>query len=124
MSTGTLSNAIYWIVNLIHVTVKMQPSEETDVQVHDEEDGVFDMDSIQEEDKEWGILGKQFPRSEIKFFTQVIILYIVIITCLVNLSLGKSDLTALWISLLSSCIGYLLPSPYIRKSVKKTTDAQ
>ena len=96
----------------------MQPSDETD--------GVFDMDSVDDgdNDREWGVLGKQFPRSEVRFFAQVFILYVVIVTCLVNLSLGKGDLTSLWISLLSSCIGYLLPSPYIKKTPKNSSQPQ
>jgi len=63
----------------------------------------------------WIMWGQAFPRSEVRFFAQVFILYIVIITCLVNLSIGKGELTSLWISLLSSCIGYILPSPYISR---------
>ena len=89
----------------------------------DSADGVFDADSTtqsrtSETNRDWGILGKQFPRSEVRFFTQVLMLYVVIITCLVNLSWGKSDLNPLWITLLSSSIGYLLPSPSIQKSHK------
>ena len=89
----------------------------------EEPDGLFDLDSVTESrttenNKEWAVLGKQFPRSEVRFFTQVFILYVVIITCLVNLSFGKNDLSSLWITLLSSSIGYLLPSPSIQKPHK------
>ena len=80
----------------------------------DRVDGIFDADSEivgytsgQKEDR--------IPRYELRFFVQVFILYVVIITCLVNLSLGKNEHSGLWISLLSSSIGYLLPSPHIQR---------
>ena len=100
----------------------MQSSEEMDrvsSNTPDEPDGVFDVDSLDE--TQWDVMGKAFPRSEIKYFAQVFIIYIVIITCLVNLSLGTSDLNNLWVSLLSSCIGYMLPSPHIRKTSQTST---
>ena len=65
--------------------------------------------------EKWKVMGKMFPRSEVRFFAQIVILYIVIFTCLGNLTVGKGDLNSLWISLLCSCVGYLLPSPYISK---------
>jgi len=48
------------------------------------------------------------------FVCQVAAILIVILACVVNLSLGK-DNTELWASLLSGSLGYLLPSPRIRK---------
>lgn len=68
---------------------------------------------------QWFMMGRKFPRSEVKYFAQVVILYIVILTCLANLSIGNSELNSLWITLLSSSIGYLLPSPYIPKQNKR-----
>jgi hypothetical protein len=67
----------------------------------------------------WHILGKSLPKNEVVFFAQVIIIYTVIITCIVNLSLGKDE-GKVWIALLSSCIGYLLPNPSIKPFVQKT----
>ena len=103
------------VVTRVDSSFEMASSEEVD--------GVFDIDSVNESrtsenNGKWAVLGKQFPRSEVRFFTQVFILYVVIITCLVNLSLGKGDLSSLWITLLSSSIGYMLPSPCIQKSHK------
>ncbi len=63
----------------------------------------------------WYLMGRPFPRSEVKYLAQVLILYIVILTCLGNLSVGNSELRTIWISLLSSSIGYILPSPHISK---------
>ena len=61
----------------------------------------------------WKVLGKSVPKTEIKFITQVIIIYIVIITCIINLSLANGD-SNLWTALLSSCLGYMLPNPSIK----------
>lgn len=62
----------------------------------------------------WNILGYFIPKQEVVFFSQTIILYIVIITSLINLSLQNGDQN-LWISFLSASIGYLLPNPSIKK---------
>src|SRR5215469_9046806 len=51
---------------------------------------------------------------EIAFICQVIAIFIVIIACVVNLSIGL-DKAELWSSLLSGTLGYLLPSPKIRR---------
>jgi hypothetical protein len=51
---------------------------------------------------------------EIIYFCQVIAIYLIIIACVINLSLG-SDKDSLWSSLLSGSLGYLLPSPKIRR---------
>lgn len=49
------------------------------------------------------------------YMSQIIILYIVIITCIINLSCnnGKNEL---WVSLLSYSLGCLLPSPKLKKN--------
>lgn len=51
------------------------------------------------------------------FGAQVLLLFIVVITSLVNLSLERGN-TNLWTMILTSCLGYMLPSP----SYKKTKD--
>ena len=63
----------------------------------------------------WNIFGKRLPKSEIVYFSQVIIIYLVIITCIVNLSVNNGD-SNLWTALLSSCLGYILPAPKIKTS--------
>ena len=60
------------------------------------------------------VFGKKVRKLEIVFIFQVIILYIVIITCIINLSL-KNGTSELWVSLLSYSLGCLLPSPKIKK---------
>jgi len=59
-------------------------------------------------------VGENFTKWQVVFISQVIIIYLIVITCILNLSLnnGKSDL---WISLLSYSLGCMLPSPKIKK---------
>lgn len=64
----------------------------------------------------WVLLGRVFPKAEIVFFSQIIILYIIIITCIINLSLGNGS--EMWLILLSTSIGAILPNPKL-KSVTK-----
>ena len=61
----------------------------------------------------WSLLGKKLPKSEIVYFCQMIVVYIIMITSIVNLSLQNGS-TELWISLLSSVIGYVLPNPSMK----------
>ena len=50
----------------------------------------------------------------IAFLFQVVAVYIVIVISLLNLTRG-SDNKELWVSLLSSSVGYLLPTPILTK---------
>lgn len=68
----------------------------------------------------WLIFGKNVPKQELTYCLQVILLYIVTITCLINLSLKNGNST-LWTSLLSSCVAFLLPCPKIRKGKSVTS---
>ena len=53
-------------------------------------------------------------RFEIVAICQVTAIFLVLITCVVNLSLG-TDKAELWSSLLAGALGYLLPSPRFKK---------
>ena len=64
--------------------------------------------------KNWTVCGTKVPRSEIVFFSQVIIIYIVSCVCLFNLTTSRGD-SNLWSALLSGCLGYLLPNPTIKR---------
>ena len=65
-------------------------------------------------DRHWPLFGRRVPKAEIVFFCQVIILYTVIVWSFYNLT-TKDDNATLWTTLLSSCLGYLLPSPTLKK---------
>lgn len=67
----------------------------------------------------WQFLGNRLPKSEIVYFCQMTVVFIIILTSIANLSLqnGKSEL---WIALLSSAFGYTLPSPTLKTPASNT----
>ena len=62
---------------------------------------------------QWHMFGRKIPKSEIVYFVQVILIYIVVITSIVNLTINKDE-GKLWTALLSSSFGYLLPNPNLK----------
>lgn len=70
--------------------------------------------SLTSEREEWNIFGYHIPKLEVVYISQIIGIYLVIITCLLNLSIQNSK-TELWSSLLSASIGYLLPNPSLKR---------
>ena len=82
-------------------------------EIHLRELGRRDSNSV----KDWKVCGREVPRSEIVFFSQVIINYIVVFLCRFNLTTGRGDLNLLR-ALLSGCMGYLLPNPIFKKWVR------
>ena len=52
---------------------------------------------------------------------QIIVVYIVIAVSLFNLTKGSEN-KELWVSLLSSSVGYLLPSPVFPKNVRDASE--
>ena len=62
----------------------------------------------------WHLFGYKFPRHEVVYFSQIIIIYMVILTCLINLTIGRGE-SNLWTALLASCLGYMMPNPSINK---------
>ena len=60
--------------------------------------------------RNWKFFGYNVPKPEVIFFSQVVIIYIVVITSLINVAIANGD-TTVWISLLCSCLGYMLPNP-------------
>ena len=69
----------------------------------------------------WDVFGRRVPRSEIVFFCQTFIIYIVVVTALVNITLQNEPVN-LWIALLGSGLGYLLPHPSIDKTEARPRD--
>lgn len=60
--------------------------------------------------EKWTVFGKRQNQSKVVYLSQIFILYIIIVTALVNISIGSKDFN-LWSTLLASCIGLILPSP-------------
>ena len=65
----------------------------------------------------WSVFGERIPKGEILFFVQVIVVFTVVVSCIINLSLLNGH-TELWITLLSSSLGYVLPNPSVKRSRK------
>lgn len=70
--------------------------------------------SIASDREVWNVFGHSIPKLEVVYFSQVIALYLVICTCLINLSFSFEK-TDLWCTLLSASIGYLLPNPSLKR---------
>ena len=53
------------------------------------------------------------PRSEVVFFVQVTVIVLIIILCFSMLffTAGSCEEKSIWIALLSSLVGYVLPNP-------------
>ena len=66
----------------------------------------------------WHMFGRRVPRSEIVFCCQTLLVYVVAVTSLVNITLSNGPLN-LWITLLSSSLGYLLPHPSLDKTDRR-----
>ena len=66
----------------------------------------------------WHMFGRHVPRSEIVFCCQTLLVYVVAVTSLVNITLSNGPLN-LWIALLSSSLGYLLPHPSLDKTDRR-----
>ena len=69
----------------------------------------------------WKVCGYAMDRSQVVYFSQIILIYLIIVTCIINLSLRNAD-SNLWTALLSSCIGYILPSPKFKDKKKVETN--
>ena len=67
----------------------------------------------------WSVCNRRVPRAEVIYFSQILLIYIVVSVCLGNLTVGIEH-QSLWASLLSGCLGYILPAPkYPRGSERK-----
>ena len=62
----------------------------------------------------------KISKHPVAYFCQVIAIFIVIIACVLNLSLNNGNKPELWASLLSGCLGYLLPAPKIKRRNEQT----
>ena len=53
------------------------------------------------------------PRSEVVFFTQAALIFIIVVTSLLKIALDKPSCEdmSFWVGLLSAAVGYALPNP-------------
>lgn len=75
------------------------------------------MTDVEREDshssERWQWMGKKLPKSEIVYFCQMTVVFIIITTAIANLSLGTGS-SELWLTLLSSAAAYVLPAPSMK----------
>ena len=64
----------------------------------------------------------KYQKSHWVFACQIFLIYIVIITCIANLSIGNGE-SNLWTALLSACLGYILPAPSIKTKKKSNINS-
>ena len=57
--------------------------------------------------------GNRVPKNQFTYISQILVIYAIIVTSIVHLSL-KSEDHELWLILLSSSLGYILPSPGLK----------
>ena len=58
-------------------------------------------------------------KSKVCFYTQTLVIVIIVTACIINMSLGNGDQTA-WTGLLSTSLGILLPQPGVNWSKAQT----
>lgn len=60
----------------------------------------------------------------IVFLTQVIVLFVVVVTCLFNLTMyPNSETKSLWVTFLTGSLGYLMPNPRFKLENTETKEA-
>lgn len=93
----------------IEVTVTSPTPAPTALNLHDI---VFDENN--EERKSWIICNKRFSRSLVVFFSQVLLICVLIGLCTIKIYQADrcEDLT-FWIALLTLLVGYMFPNPKI-----------
>jgi len=69
----------------------------------------------------WSIFARNVRKEQVIYFSQIIIVFVVIIAAIVNLTLNATEHCSVWTSILSGSVGYVLPAPKIRK--KKSNGA-
>ena len=62
----------------------------------------------------WKMFGEKVPRAEIVYFAQLFMCVALIITCVFMLALHDPN-KEYWMVVLSSLVGYIMPSPQLQK---------
>ena len=81
-----------------------------------------EMDDVVDNDRDkrkstvtmWNMFGQKLPRGEVVFGCQMVMIFTVVAASVYNLSVGDGR-TELWTALLSSCLGYILPNPRLKR---------
>ena len=76
-------------------------------------------DNGQSERASWKFCNSStLPRSEVLFFTQALLIFIIVVSCLLKLIFAHPpcEEAPMWFSLLFGTVGYLLPNPKLKLS--------
>ena len=74
--------------------------------------GNFVFDNENHERKSWKFLGHSCTRSLVVFFAQFVVILSIVTCSIVRITLSKTcEETTVWFAILSSTVGYILPSP-------------
>ena len=74
--------------------------------------GKIVFDDNNQERKFWAYLGQTCSRSLIVFLCQLFVILLIIFGCFWRIKLSKTcDETTVWVGILRSAAGYILPSP-------------
>ena len=74
--------------------------------------GNFVFDDNNQERQSWICFGQTCNRSLVVFLSQFFVILLILACCIVRITLGETcEETTVWIAILSSTVGYILPSP-------------
>jgi hypothetical protein len=63
----------------------------------------------------WTLGHNDLSKSLVVYLCQIFIIYVIVVVSLYNLTFGDKNDLNLWIGLLCSSVGYLLPAPVLNK---------
>lgn len=69
--------------------------------------------SLDTPSQQWSMCGNRVPKNQVTYWTQIVLVYGIVIASIAHLSLQSPD-KELWLVLLSSSLGYILPSPGLK----------
>ena len=74
--------------------------------------GNFVFDDNNQERQAWKCFGQTCNRSLVVFLSQFFVILVILVCCIVRIKLATTcEETTVWIAILSSTVGYILPSP-------------
>ena len=92
--------------------------EKGDEKVEDEYDGTKEEVNgrpLSRMSEMWHVLGRKIPREEMVFGCQMCVIFSVVGASIYNLTIADDSRSELWTALLSSCLGYLMPNPQLKR---------
>ena len=82
-----------------------------------EENQMIDVKSNTDDNEKWILCCSSIHKVEVVFFSQIIFLFLIAVFSMVQI-INKSDNVEIYFSLLSTCIGVVVPSPSLAQSKK------